>query len=218
VCVAAVLIVAIVAPLLFLGPCLRKATLSFAEAFRPRVNFSTTVFDTLESLKKTSRLVVLTAAINVEVVEKSQKTQNLFGYEVDLGTTEVRLRALENKVQFFVALTNLSAENFSYDPDRKRLTLRVPRPVLDEDLVEVQSDPAKIEVQSKVGWARLDKFSGKFLRTQAQARMRSAVIHAGGNEAYVSQAMEQGRASLKTLLRPVADLLKPGVELDVEFR
>jgi hypothetical protein len=181
------------------------------------VKYSTTVFDTLESLKKTSRLVVLTASLNVEVIEQSQKTQNLFGYEVDLGTTEVRVRALDNRIQFHVPLTNISAANFTYDPAHKRLTFHVPRPALDEEVVEVQSDPAKIEVQTKVGWARLDRFSGKFLRSQAQSKLRSATVQAGRKDVYVTQAMENGRAALKALLRPVTDLLKEEVECAIEF-
>ena len=100
----------------------------------------------------------------------------------------------------------------------KRLTLRIPAPRLDEDLVEVQSDPGKIEFRTEVGWARFDSRSGQFLRDQAQKELRPAIVREGNSSLYIDKAKMNARESLKKLLEPMASKLKEDVELEVEFK
>ena len=135
-----------------------------------------------------------------------------------LGTTTVALRARDNRVQYYVPLTNITKGDFKYDETHKRLVFRVSSPVLDKDLVEVQSDPSKIEVRTDIGWARFDKFSGQFLREQAQRDLRPAVLEEGNNSLYIDKAKINARESLKKLLEPLASKLKDDVELEIDFK
>jgi hypothetical protein len=112
----------------------------------------------------------------------------------------------------------VTPHDFRYDEVHKRLTVRLPAPKLDEEVVEVQSDPGKIEFRTDVGWARLNSRSGQFLREQAQRELRHAIIREGQNPLYIEKAKGNARESLKKLLEPMAGQLKEDVELEVQFK
>jgi hypothetical protein len=192
----------------------RNVAEGLAQAFQPKVNANTVINTTLTRMADQSKLVVLSTHINVEITKSDEKV--IWG--VPLGTTTVTLRANDNRVQYYVALTNITKADFKYDDVHKRLTLRVPHPVVDKDLVEVQSDPSKIEVRTDLGWARLDTRSGKFLREQAQRDLRPVIILEGKNSLYIDKAKTNARESLKKLLEPLATKLKDDVELEIEFK
>jgi hypothetical protein len=192
----------------------RNVTAGIAQAFQPKVNASTIINTTLSRMANQSKLVVLSTFLNVDISKSNEK--EIWG--VSLGVTKVNLRALENRVQYYIPLTNITKADFKYDDVHKRLTVRVPSPVLDEDLVEVQSDPSKIEFRTDVGWARLDTRSGQFLREQAQRELRPAILREANNSLYLDKAKTNARENLKKMLEPVAAQLKDDVELEVEFK
>ena len=185
-----------------------------AQAFQPQINANTVINTTLNRMADQSKLVVLSASVNVEITKSDEKV--IWG--VPLGTTVVALRARDNRVQYYVPLTNISKGDFKYDDVHKRLTLRVPKPVVDKDLVEVQSDPSKIEVRTDVGWARFDRFSGQILREQAQRELRPVIILEAKNPLYIDKAKTNAREALKKLLEPMASKLKDDVEMEIEFK
>lgn len=185
-----------------------------AQAFQPQVNVNSVVYTTLSNMVNQSKLVVLTTQINVDMTKADEKVV----WGIPLGTTKVMLRALDNRVQYYVPLTNITKKDFRYDDVHKRLTVSVPAPVLDRDLIEVQSDPGKIEFRTDVGWARFNSRSGQFLRDQAQRDLRPALIREGRNPLYIDKAKTNARESLKKLLEPIAAHLKEEVELEVEFK
>ena len=192
----------------------RGITSRLAQAFQPQVNVNTVIYTTLSNMVNQSKLVVLLTQINVDLTKSNEKV--IWG--IPLGTTKVMLRALDNRVQYYIPLTNITPRDFKYDDVHKRLTLRVPSPRLDEELVEVQTDPSKIEFRTDVGWARLNTRSGQFLRDQAQRELRPAIVREGNNALYLDKAKTNARESLRKLLEPVASKLKEDVELDVQFK
>src|SRR4051812_29928884 len=192
----------------------RNISAGLAQAFQPKVNVNTVIYTTLSNMVSQSKLVVLSAQINADLTKSNEKV--IWG--VPLGTTTVTVRALDNRVQYYVPLTNLSKADFRYDDVHKRLTLRVPTPRIDEDLVEVQSDPSKIEFRTDVGWARLDSRSGQFLREQAQKELRPAIVREGNSSIYIDKAKTNAKENLKKLLEPMATRLKEDVELEIDFK
>lgn len=192
----------------------RNISSGLAQAFQPKVNVNTVIYTTLSNMVNQSKLVVLSTQINVDLTKSNEKV--IWG--MPLGTTTVTVRALDNRVQYYVPLTNISKDDFRYDDVHKRLTLRVPAPRIDEDLVEVQSDPSKIEFRTDVGWARLNSRSGQFLRDQAQRELRPAIVREGNNSLYLDKAKANARESLKKLLEPLGTKLKEDVEVEVEFK
>ncbi|MEW6305578.1 MAG: DUF4230 domain-containing protein [Verrucomicrobiota bacterium] len=193
-----------------------KVATQIKESFRPKVTINTVISSMIDRLRNEPKLVVLTAQINVEVTKESEKNV-LWGY-VDMGTSRVKLRALGNKVQYYVPLEGLGAENFEYDDARRRLIVTVPAPVFDEDVVDVQSDPSRIEVETQVGWGRLDKYSGEFLRDQARRDLRPAVVREGKNELLRDKARSNAKTSLEELLAPLTGAMQENVEVEVRFK
>jgi len=183
---------------------------------RPNVTLRTTINSQFAKIDATPKLVVLTDTLNVEVARSSEK-RVLWGL-LNLGTTEVRLTAPGNKVQFYVPLRDLTAQDFTYQRAAKRVIVRVPAPMLDRDIVEVQSDPSKIEVQTKVGWARLSAFSGKALEAKAREALRQEVLMSADIPAMHDMARMQAEKTLAAFFRELAGSLQEGVGLEFEFR
>ena len=185
-------------------------------ALRPNVTLKTVIHGQFARIETTPKLVVMTDTINVEVVRSSEK-RALWGL-LNLGTTEVRLRAPGNKIQFVVPLGKVTADDFSYDAAARKVTVRVPAPVLDTDLVEVQSDPAKIEVQTSVGWARLSAYSGKSLEEKSRAALRQEVLAAADTPAMHDLARVQAEKALRGFFGDLAAALADGVRMEFEFK
>jgi len=186
------------------------------DGLRPNVHYSTLIVNQFTEFSARPKLVVLTATTSVEVVKRSEKSA-LWGL-LDLGDTVVRLKADGNKVQFYVPVGEIKPEDFSYDPARRQVVVRVPAPVLDPDIVEVQSDPAKIQVQTKVGWARLESYSGKYLEAKAREALRREVLASADTQPMRDMARMQAEKSLRGLFHGLAGALQPGVTLVFEFK
>jgi hypothetical protein len=190
-----------------------RVAASLAAAFQPNVTVSTLLTSTIGKMHSHPKLVVLTTQIDAEVAKASNTTW----VGINFGTTSVRVRAHENKVQYYIPLQGLQTSNFVFDPARKKLVVRVPAPRLDEELVDVQSDPSKIDVETRNGWAKLDAYSGAPLREAAKRELRPAVLAAGRHILMQHEAENRGKESLRNLLQPISDALRPEVELDIEF-
>lgn len=133
------------------------------------------------------RLVVATVPVDVTVSTESVKT--LWG--MYLGTSRVDLRARGNRVQFYVPLQDVAEGDVSLDRRRGVLTVRIPRPVVDSEMVFVQSDPALVDVRTQVGWASLDMTMGAELRRQARTALKAAVIEQALRDRRLAREVEQ---------------------------
>ncbi|MGZ8899334.1 MAG: DUF4230 domain-containing protein, partial [Limisphaerales bacterium] len=147
---------------------------SIARATQPQVTVNTIIQTSLERLRKESKLVVYTADVAVMITKVSDK-KVLYG-KLDLGTTVVRVRAAGNKAQIIIPLSDVAESDIRFIESENKFIVTLPPPRVDESLVEVQTDPTFYEVQTDLGWARLDKFSGEFLREEAKRELRGSVI------------------------------------------
>ena len=186
------------------------------EGLRPNVTLRTIINSQFAKLDATPKLVVLTDTIDVEVAKSSEK-RVLWGL-LNLGTTEVRLKAPGNKVQFYIPVREIKAEDFSYRPAAKKVVVRVPGPVLDRQVVDVQSDPSKIEVETRVGWARLSAFSGKRLEAKAREALRQEVLASADTPPMHDLARLHAEKTLKAFFAELEGALGDGVRLEFEFR
>jgi hypothetical protein len=189
---------------------------SVAQAVQPQISISTVIQTSLERLRDESKLVVYTADVAVMVTKFSEK-KTLYG-KIDLGTTTVRLRASGNKAQVIVPLKNLAAGDFQYDESTDQLTVTLPEPRVDETLVEVQTDPTYYELETDLGWARLDRFSGDFLREQARRDLRPAVIAEVNHPRIIKMAKESGREKIAALLEASIKPMRPETKVVIDFK
>lgn len=186
---------------------------ALAKAFRPNVDVRTTVLSSLGKLKKHSKWVVLTTHLDVSITKESHKT--MLWDMLDLGTTTVTVQVPDNRVQYVVDLRRVGPESFSVEG--RFLMLTLPSPRVDEDIVEVQSDPSKINVRTEVGWARLKSRSGERLRQQALTEIRAVVLEHARAEPLLLQARARAEGEVKKLLEALTPHLREGVELGVRF-
>lgn len=191
----------------------QKVVNNLAKAFEPHVSITTVMRSAIGEIRHTPKLVVMTADVDAEVF-KAKATD--WGY-VYWGTTTVTLRARDNRIQYVIPTENMTDENFVYVPATKELQVIVPPPRVDPDVVDVQSDPRKIDVKTELGWAHFDKWSGQPLRQEARQDLRQAVLGAGRHQLLLTQARINARQHVEKLLAPMAEHLAPGVKLRVLF-
>ncbi len=185
-------------------------------AARPRVVETTVISTALSRLQDEAKLVVLTAETDARVSKISEKS-TIWG--IDLGQSRVDLWASGNKVQYVLPLAELDERSAYFDADRNVLSVTVPPPALDEQMVEVQSNPEKIRVQTELGWARLDRYSGQFLRREARKDLRPAVIEQGRSALLLERARNNAEILLEEELREkLAGALPPDADIEVVFR
>ena len=174
----------------------------------------TVIHSAMSGISKKPKLVVVTPELTVEIV----KTKETRGFGIYWGTTTTMVRAHGNQCQYYVPVGAITDKNYTFDPDHKILTLRPPLPVLDEEMVDVQSDPKQIEVRTEAGWSSLKGWEGKKVEDEAKAELRPAVIEAGKAEQYQSMAREQGRKVVAALLeQTLRAVLRPDVKVEVEW-
>ncbi len=189
---------------------------SVANALQSQVSINTVIQTSLEKLRDESKLVVFTANVAVMITKFSEK-KALYG-KLDLGTTTVRLRASGNKAQLIIPLKNLAASDFHYDEATDQLTVTLPPPRVDESLVEVQTDPTYFEMETHLGWARLDTLSGEFLREQARRDLRPAVIAEASHPRIIKMAEASGKEKIAALLEASIKPMRPDTKVVIEFK
>jgi hypothetical protein len=193
--------------------------------FKTNVIYNTTILSAVERARSEGKLVVYSFEVSAEVVKSSSKSQEvdlLFSsFNVDLGTTTVSFRTTGNKVQCYVPLGNVTQSSFTADREGNRLVIRIPKPVVDEDIVEIKTDSRFAEVKTDVGWGRLDSKSGAHLREEAKRALRPAVIEEAKRclaELYQAEAQKTAEDLVLRLLGTLKNDLREGVTLAVEFQ
>lgn len=117
---------------------------------------------------------------------------------LDLGTTQTTVR-MPGRVSYGFDVRQLQPEAIRVLPDG---TIEVTVPEL--SLYAVEADLEAMEVQTSVGWARMQGSSGRRVEQQALRRVREAMQEQG--QAHIGRATEpriNTAAALKQLLTPV---------------
>jgi hypothetical protein len=189
---------------------------TITRASQPQITVNTVIQTSLERLREESKLVVYTADVAVMITKVSDK-KVLYG-KLDLGTTVVRVRAAGNKAQLIIPLNELSDSDIRFNEKENKFVITLPPPRVDETLVEVQTDPQFYEVQTDLGWARLDRFSGEFLRDEAKRELRGSVIAEASNPRIIEAARQSGREQIAGLLEAIVKPMRPEASVAVEFK
>jgi hypothetical protein len=109
---------------------------------------------------------------------------------------------------------------FSFAASGELLTLKVPKPVIDERMVEVQTDPRFVELNTDVGWARLDSRSGAHLREEARTALRAEVLREARRRLavdYHQEALRSADEAVRRFMAPLRSALGDRMKLVVQF-
>lgn len=186
-----------------------------AGAFKPAVNVNTVFSSAIKNARNQSKLVVMTAEVDVNIDKTSEK--RVLWDALRLGDTTVRLRVRDNKVQYYIPMDQFTQEMLTYQPERNALVATVPTPRLDEEVVEVQSNPDRVEAETEVGWGRLEAYSGRHLLDEARRELRDAVLREGANPLLQEKARTEAEQAVRNLLNDLLPYLREGVTIDVQF-
>ena len=99
------------------------------------------------------------------------------------------------------------------------LVVALPRPVLDEEMVALQSDPARIEVEVDDQWLHNLAWWMDDGREEAVQSMRRHVVELGSMPSALHEAEDDATARVEGLLQRVLDAsLRPNVRVKVVWR
>ena len=211
---AALFIVAATTVALYSITAVRNVAQSASEAFQPKTTYMLLLSGEIGKLKNSPKLVVLTAPLNASVTQETKTT--VFGYNVSSAKVEVRAPAV---VQYVLQLKDLNMNDLYYDQLGKRLVVTIPHPTLDQEIVEVESDPSKIQVRTEFGWSPLSLLKGGTVREEAMHHLKDAAIELGRHELLQERADKNAKETVSNLMSKVRDALKlDDVRLDVEFK
>jgi len=176
-----------------------ETTKAINNFLKPNINYETVILATIGEIKKESKFVIQSTEINI-TVEKSTSKKILWD-KLDLGTSVVEMQVSGNKVQYILPLESIVASNFHWDEKTGEFIITVPMPILDEDIVEVQSNPEKIKIKKDIGWGRLEKNSGKFLEDEIRKSLRSRVIEEGKRQILIEEAHRNAKEAILEIFK-----------------
>lgn len=184
------------------------------DALKPDVTFRSSVFSSFRKLKGQGKLVVATIEVDVQVEKSSQK--KLWNY-LDLGETRTSMKVRNNKVQYYIPVEAIAEDIFHYDSATRTVQLRFPAPVIDQEVVDVQSNPEHYEIETDVGWARLRSYSGKQVEKEARESLRGEVLATAAHEEYLMLAQIKAEKAIRHLFREVIDSFADDVTVEILF-
>lgn len=200
------------------GQTLEGVENTVRDVLQPKVSIQTQVISTgVSLLAKEGKLVVLTRTLPITVEKRSDK--RVFWDYLSLGETVARVTVRENKVQHVVYLGELLAEDLQYDAETNRLMVRIPTPEVDPTMLVVASNPEHWSIQTEVGWARLEDWSGAALTQAAKAELDAVLLATAQMDTAAEEvAKTQARAQIGALLQASLAPLAPNIEVDVTFQ
>lgn len=176
-----------------------------------KVTIDSIIYSTIGELKKESKIVVMTGEVNLSV----KRSHTKFFSRLNLGTTAVEVLVPKNKVQYVIPTDAISEESFRWNDETGEVLIEIPTPVIDEEIVEIQSDPSLIKVRKEIGWGRLESRSGEFLERQIRQDLRSLVIEEGkGNKLMLEQAKKNAQEVIRELFETF--MRKENLEVPVQ--
>ncbi len=163
-------------------------------------NFSfvqTTITSTLTSalgdLQPQGGLLVGWREIDTRVKFDRETTVGAFGYKVPVGSVHVFLDVPGNRAQYIIPSNGPNDEHWDAQPiSESVIMLTLPAPIVNDKVVEVQSDPGKIKVYIDNDWMEHLIPSGGDI-DQAKKLLRQAVIETAQSKPALAEVRIEAR-------------------------
>ncbi len=97
------------------------------------------------------KLVVFTQSLDVEI-DKDEDNRILWDW-ISVGSARLKVKFLENKVQYFVPLQEIKENHIMYDPERRTIKIICPPVFIDKEMVFIQPNPDKIIREENGSWS-----------------------------------------------------------------
>ena len=182
---------------------------------------STRIEGLIASFHTRPKLVVLTAHLTTMVHREADTVTRIpwTNFDLSLGNTVVDAVYIDNRIQYFVALDAIAANDIAYDAATKTLRVRIPRPALDPELIEVQRDHDKIFMRTENGWGKLDRYSGEPVRAEIERSIREYIRTQAENDPLLrTQAEQSARLTVQDFIQKSVTPIAPGVTVVAELK
>jgi hypothetical protein len=124
----------------------------------------------------------------------------------------------DNRVQYVLDLESVAEKNFDYDERRRVLTFHAPDPILDREMVNVQSDPRQIKiVEAGTGLYNLERLVREPVKNEHLQKIKGHVIREGEKPLYLAAARQSAELQVRKLLAPLQREMGGEIEVDVRF-
>lgn len=148
----------------------------------------------LGDLQPDGGLVVGWREVQARVLTDRTTSIGAFGIQVPIGSVRIELDVPGNRVQYLLpAGDGWNARAL----DANTVLLTVPPPVVNDRIIEVQSDPSRIRVTIDNDWMEHIIPSGGDI-DKAKALIRAAVLEAGGSRPALAEARLEARNTART--------------------
>ena len=126
------------------------------------------------------------------------------GFDIQVGATTATVTAESNTVQYVVPLDRAKPPRISGPDEAGAVTVWLPPPVVDESVVDVQSDPNKIEIALNRDWAD-HIIRGDAARDAALAAIRKSVVQQASSPVAMFEVREKGRKTVAEMIGALID-------------
>ena len=182
---------------------------------------STRIAGLIASFHTRPKLVVLTAHLTTMVHREADTVTHIpwTNFDLSLGKTVVDAVYIDNRIQFYVAMDAISADDVTWQAAAKSLVIRIPRPSLDPELIEVQRDHEKIFMRTELGWGKLDRYSGEPVRLEIEQSIREYIRSQAENDPLLrAQAEQSARLTVQDFIQKAVSPLAAGVTVEAVLK
>lgn len=183
------------------------------KAFKPSVEVKSVFSQLLGSTDRTRKLVVVTQTVDVELYRDHHK--RVLNDWFPAGSAWVRIKVLDNRVQYYVPVEEITGQNFVYDDLTGTLRVVSPPLRIDKEMVSVQSDPEKIIVEEKGSWVPLIGPKAETLRKEAMSELKNEVLKAANHELVKEEARREAQKALEQFFGLLKASLRDDVKLQI---
>ena len=160
------------------------------------------------------KLVVLTQNVNVEMY-KDKDNRVMYDW-LSVGSANMKIKFLDNKVQYYVPLDELKETDIIYEADTRTVKIVPPSVKIDKDVVVIQSDPDKIIKEENGSWSPFGP-KIKDLNNEIMKEIKQQTLVAGYKPWIREKAQAEAQKALEALFHKILDefLRKENMKLEI---
>lgn len=160
--------------------------------------------------KPALRVATREIAVQVEVEVPTEVTWRPWvlpigrGFDVKVGETKATVTSPSNTVQYVVPIDRMNRARITGPDTSGAVTVWLPPPIVDEAVVDVESDPAKIEIALDRDWAD-HLIRNDAARNAALAAIRESVVRQAASPVAMFEVREKSRTTVAEMIRALID-------------
>ena len=99
-----------------------------------------------------TRAKFVSHTVHYDITIGKSVENRIFSDYIPAGSAEAKINFKDNKVQFYIPINEIQVSDIIFDAKNEILTVNVPKAKLDKDIIEIQTDPEKVLIETKNSW------------------------------------------------------------------